>query len=361
VSFDNCPGLQPRDAREQLANRLLARINDPANAERVIGDVVRLVKEASGLEAVGIRLRDGDDYPYVETSGFPDHFVELERSLCVRDKEGAVACDERGRPRLECMCGNILRGRIDPAVPFFTRGGSFWSNCTTELLASTTDEERQAATRNRCNGMGYESVALIPLRARTEIIGLLQLNDKRRDRFTIEMIEWFEGLGTLLGIALGRRLAEDALAKERRRSVELAALVEGCKRVLKGGDYPLVARALFDVVRDVTGATAGYVALLNEKGGPLPRSGGDAVHGGSEPSDAHSWPARRGVPERSGGGRERLHAQPLDEPHARGARRAPQRRLCPAEPRRQDSRRHGARQQAHRLFGRRCPRRRGIR
>ena len=27
--------------------------------------------ERSGFEAVGIRLKDGDDYPYFESSGFP--------------------------------------------------------------------------------------------------------------------------------------------------------------------------------------------------------------------------------------------------------------------------------------------------
>ena len=58
--------------------------------------------------------------------------------------------------------------------------GSFWTNCTTELLATTTEAERQARTRNRCNGEGYESVALIPLRRRRPTLGLLQLNDHAR-------------------------------------------------------------------------------------------------------------------------------------------------------------------------------------
>ena len=121
---------------------------------------------------------------------------------------GEVVRDGQGNPVLECMCGNVLCGRTDPALPFFTEGGSFWTNGTTELLASTTEADRQARTRNRCNGEGYESVALIPLRSGDEIIGLLQLNDHRRDQFTLEMIHFFEGLGASIGIALGRRRAE---------------------------------------------------------------------------------------------------------------------------------------------------------
>ena len=56
---------------------------------------------------------------------------------------------------LECMCGNILRGRFDPAKPFFTSHGSFWCNNTTALLASTTEADRMARTRNRlqCGGV----------------------------------------------------------------------------------------------------------------------------------------------------------------------------------------------------------------
>ena len=109
------------------------------------------------------------------------------------------------------MCGNILCGRTDPSKPFFTEGGSFWTNSTTKLLASTTEEERQARTRNRCNSEGYESVALIPLRSGGEIIGLLQLNDSRQNFFTLDRILFFEGIGASIGIAVARRRSVEAL------------------------------------------------------------------------------------------------------------------------------------------------------
>jgi signal transduction histidine kinase len=125
--------------------------------------------------------------------------------------------DTQGNPVLECMCGNILCGRTDATLPFFTAGGSFWTNCTTTLLASTTEQDCQARTRNRCNGEGYESVALIPLRSGSEIIGLLQLNDRRPNCFTEESIRYFEDMGASIGIALSRKQAEDALQVERRR------------------------------------------------------------------------------------------------------------------------------------------------
>ncbi len=117
------------------------------------------------------------------------------------------------------MCGNVLSGRVDPSLPFFTTRGSFWTNSTTKLLASTTNEDRQARTRNRCNGEGYESVALIPLKAGEDIVGLLQLNDRREGRFTLDMIEHLEGIGATVGAAISRIQAEEAL-REAQETIE---------------------------------------------------------------------------------------------------------------------------------------------
>jgi len=119
------------------------------------------------------------------------------------------------------MCGNIISGRFDPLKPFFTKGGSFWSNNTTELLTSTTDADRQARTRNRCNGEGYESVALIALRVGDERLGLLQLNDRRIGRFSLEDHRLWERLAGYLAVAWrnSRQMSCFAAAKELYRSL----------------------------------------------------------------------------------------------------------------------------------------------
>ncbi len=158
--------------QQKLTNQVLEMLNQPGEKDHTIRDILLLIKEYAGFEAVGIRLREGRDFPYYETKGFPEDFVEEERYLCALDQAGELIRDSQGNPCLECMCGNIISGRTDPSLPFFTEGGSFWINSTTELLASTSEQDRQARTRNRCNSAGYESVALIPLRSGSEIIGL---------------------------------------------------------------------------------------------------------------------------------------------------------------------------------------------
>ncbi|MDQ7779850.1 MAG: PAS domain S-box protein [Planctomycetota bacterium] len=179
----------------------------------LVGKTARFFKEHLGFEAVGIRLQTDDDYPYFEANGFPEEFVQLENSLCARTESGEVARDSAGNPVLECMCGNIICGRFDPSKPFFTPGGSFWTNCTTRLLANTTEADRQARTRNRCNGQGYESVALIPIRSGSRCSGLLQLNDRREGMFSIQLIALFERLAGYFSIALAEARAREMLCR----------------------------------------------------------------------------------------------------------------------------------------------------
>lgn len=197
------------EARQRLAGRILESLNREVAGLEAIRDVVTLIKEFSGFEAVGIRLHEGDDFPYFEANGFSEGFVQAENYLCVRDKNGKQIYDSQGSPILECMCGNVLSGRTDPTLPFFTESGSFWTNSTTKLLASTRPEDLQSPVRGRCNKAGYESVALIPLRSGDQVVGLLQLNDSRPGRFTTEVIRFLEEIGASIGIALARIAAEE--------------------------------------------------------------------------------------------------------------------------------------------------------
>lgn len=190
--------------RQIFIAKILTILNRPNDWHKIISDILTEIKTFTNFEAVAIRLKEGDDYPYYAVNGLSEIFVSKERFLCSRDKNGDIIYDDNGKPHLECMCGNIISKQTDPLLPFFTTKGSFWSNNTTELLANSTGEELQATTRNHCNGAGYQSVALIPLINSDETIGILQMNDKRTNQFTLEMIHFFEKIAMSIGIAFKR-------------------------------------------------------------------------------------------------------------------------------------------------------------
>ncbi len=195
----------------KLATELLNRISQSNGETDTIRNILLTIKSFTRFDAVAIRLQKGEDFPYYVTKGFSDEFVAHEKFLCAKSIDGKIARDQDGKPVLECMCGSVISGGTDAGKPFFTAAGSFFTNSTTKLLASTPAEDFQTSTRNRCNQEGYESVALIPLRQKNEIIGLLQLNHQQQDAFTLTMIEFFEQLGNAIGLALRQQTKEEQL------------------------------------------------------------------------------------------------------------------------------------------------------
>lgn len=173
-------------------SRRLKRLAEGADPRKTLEQVIALISEASGCESVGIRWRASGDCPYYVTRGFGVDFVVLEGPLCARDAGGLIVRHPDGTPQLACMCGAVVEERTDPSLPYFTPAGSFWTNGTTRLLDGRLPSPQGVQTRNYCNVVGYESVALIPLRARGKVHGLLQLNSRTPDRFEPKLIAQYE-------------------------------------------------------------------------------------------------------------------------------------------------------------------------
>jgi PAS domain S-box-containing protein len=204
------------EEEKELTIKLLNLFNTGNDIPNTIRSIVELLQNWSGCEAVGIRMQDGDDFPYYVTQGFPSSFVVLENSLCAFDETGELRKDGNGKVVLECMCGNVIAGRFNPEMPFFTEKGSFWTNSTSELIQSLNSEELKSL-RNRCNTAGYESVALIPLCSGDGNCGLIQLNDRRKGAFTIEKIELFERLADSVALAfMQKKVKKDLQMNENR-------------------------------------------------------------------------------------------------------------------------------------------------
>lgn len=188
---------------------LLAQLDGDADTRAVLERVIDEISAASGCESVGIRWKAGDDYPYYVTRGFGRDFIIREGPLCERNAAGLILRHPDGTPQLACMCGAVVQGRTDPRLPIFTPGGSFWTNGTTQLLREAPPAKTMGTrTRNYCNEVGYESVALIPLRLGDRACGLLQLNSRTPGRFTEQQISEYERLAQRIAEAARGRVDE---------------------------------------------------------------------------------------------------------------------------------------------------------
>ncbi len=167
--------------------------------KQVLTEIVGEICSISDCQSIGIRIHNNGDYPYYVHEGFPEFFITKENSVCAKDEQDNPIFDENGNPLLECMCGNVLKGRFDPKHPYFTEKGSFWTNSTTQLLKGFTEKEKHSQLRNMCNYSGYESVALIPIRTGNETLGLIQMNDPRENMFNLEDVKSYEAIADRVG------------------------------------------------------------------------------------------------------------------------------------------------------------------
>ncbi|TFG21776.1 MAG: PAS domain S-box protein, partial [Promethearchaeota archaeon] len=155
--------------------------------------------------AVGIRLQEKDDYPYFETNGFSKNFIKETTHVFNKDKKP------------DCICGFILKGSINSKKPFFTEGGSFWTNNLSELYSDKKNNINKIFTESKCIDNKYKSIALIPIKSDHEIIGLLQINDTRENIFSPDLINVLEGIGVGIGISFSRDKAIEELKINERR------------------------------------------------------------------------------------------------------------------------------------------------
>jgi PAS domain S-box-containing protein len=204
-----------REDYREMIREILQQINQPGDSQGLLNNIVDILKNRTGFEAVGLRLRQGNDYPYVAQTGFPRQFLVTENTLQESagkdDAPNTHACNNC----LACTCGLVISGEADPNSPFFTKGGSFWTNDYLALITLSAEQLPRYHPRNLCMHYGYASLAMIPIKNKEVTVGLLQLADNRKGRFTLETVELLESAGLHIGESLMRRQAEAALENER--------------------------------------------------------------------------------------------------------------------------------------------------
>lgn len=199
--------------REQLIKDICAQLNNFVDLKNTLSIIITEIKKLSGVEAISIRLYDNGDYPYFVSEGFPASFLKRENSVFAAGVD-KTTIKEGEKPDLDCLCGRVIRGTIDPVNDYYTVKGSYWTNSSTDNTPLLLDNEKDIHIRNNCNACGYESVGLFPIKTREDNIGLIQMNDKKPDFFSNELIEFLEMIGEQIGIAVENAMLYEKLKKQ---------------------------------------------------------------------------------------------------------------------------------------------------
>lgn len=192
----------------ELSHAILQALGEEGSFEAAMAQVSCLVKRHTAVDAVGIRFQEGDDYPYISSCGFSADFLQKENSLLSCNGNRGLCRGADGRPTLECTCGMIISETYNPDAPYMTKQGSFWINNSLPLLELEAKDDDRIDPRNECIHQGYLSVALIPIRAKSKVMGLLQLNAKSENAFSLEILEMVEMIADNIGEAFLRKQVE---------------------------------------------------------------------------------------------------------------------------------------------------------
>lgn len=222
------------DSYREMSRAILQVLNEPGDLQNSIHCVLAILKDRTGFDAVGLRLKSGEDFPYFVQDGFSPNFLSTENTLVARGPDGEICRDGNGKAYLECACGLVLSGKMDTDNSLFTAGGSLWTNDSASTLNTPPEQDLRLNPRNKCIRQGYASMALVPIRLpghpysrsgcaqdgfksvaqvpiriQDRILGLIQLNDHLPNRFSLEAIEMLEGIAAQIGSALVRKQAEE--------------------------------------------------------------------------------------------------------------------------------------------------------
>lgn len=206
-------------ARTQLTNNLLKLFALKNSRDKYLKDAIRAIHTWSGLDSVGIRLKDVDGrIPYEACTGTSGDFLSHENSLSLKETD--------------CLCMHVIGQTPDPYYPVkLTTRGSFISDDICSLSDDLYRRHKYRCAMN-CVGQGFKSLAIIPVRCRERMLGALHLADKTAGRISSDVIEFLEDMALLIGEALHRFDVEDSLRQSRERLL-------GAQRIAHVGNWEL--------------------------------------------------------------------------------------------------------------------------
>jgi len=193
----------------EIYSLITEKISQLGDLRKILDEILAILKTVMGCRHLAIRMIDSKgNIPFSAHVGLDKKFLDSEHWITVRD----------------CLCGHVARGAVDKSWPFITENGSFFTNSLPQLLAEVKVNYTKIDSgrlRDACLSRGYESVAIVPVRAKGKIIAELYLSDEKKDFFPVEKVRFLEDVSVQVGIAIQNSQLYTQLNESQRRLMDL--------------------------------------------------------------------------------------------------------------------------------------------
>ncbi|ACV61677.1 diguanylate cyclase/phosphodiesterase with PAS/PAC and GAF sensor(s) [Desulfofarcimen acetoxidans DSM 771] len=189
-----------RELRSFIRNELLKLFVQKTSRKKYLDAVVQLFRDFTSCCCVAVRILDRDGtIQYEANVGFSQEFWRSENLVSVKDDN--------------CVCTRVILGlKEEHELSCLTKSGSFVCNNTADFLAKLP-ESKPDIYRGVFMRSDFKSLALIPIKYRDKVIGLVQLIDLREGKFTVETVDFIEKMCPVIGEAIHRFNLEEELKR----------------------------------------------------------------------------------------------------------------------------------------------------
>jgi signal transduction histidine kinase len=221
----------------ELSQRLLQSANSHTPLAEFLSEITHLLFDFSSCDAVELWVKRGDRRLCCEVRCRNPQETGLKKKReKVREAVTLLTCvrDTTLLDRLHCL---IAKKQPLSKSPFNAQRGGFWMGNPQELVDCLSTIDDAVGNDLRQQGVDSRSLALLPIRATGEIVGLLQLKCRQADFFSEQDVEPYEMVAQALGLALVGQSAHSALherIKELTCLYNLAQLSEHPTLTLEG-------------------------------------------------------------------------------------------------------------------------------
>ena len=194
------------DQRQKLTTQVLHILNKTKTQTDQIKEILMALRQTLKFDAAAVRINCKGNYPYYQTAG---NFIDFNPEDISQKNAGLEQVADSNL--MNCLCGYVLSEGNNCQTDIVTAKGSLWINSLRQL------EEKNLLSES-CYPLapqGFESLALIPLRSGSEIIGLLQLSDHRKDKLDADLMNFLDSIGDSVAISFQKKQVENKLLKSR--------------------------------------------------------------------------------------------------------------------------------------------------